>query len=111
MTEEERLNRAPGCGTFIMAGLVGIVLLALVGIIFPGDLLPYPTEILVGILVAAVIALCVAFFMWRGRVRDRKKAEEEQADALLRKGFDTWGDVDDEAARLADLYKDEDDKK
>jgi len=108
MTEEERLKRAPGCGTFIMLGLIAIVLLSLVGIIFPGDILPYPTEMLIGVLVVSVIALIVAVFMWRSKVRERKEAENEAADKLLRQGFDTMGDKNDEAARLAEKYYGED---
>ena len=104
MTEEERLKRAPGCGGFIMLGLIVIVLLSMVGLIFPMDVLPYPNEVLAGILVAAFIALVVTFFMLRGRAKDRKKEEDDKADALLRKGFETLGDEDDEAARLAEQY-------
>ena len=104
MTEEEKLARAPGCGTFIMAGLIGIVLLSLAGILFPIDLLPYPTEILIVILIVSVVALIVAFFMWRGKKRDQQQAEDDKADQLLRQGFETLGDKDDEAARLAKLY-------
>jgi len=64
MTEEEKLNKSPGCGSLIMLGLIGIVMLSLVGLIFPGDILPYPNEILIGILIISAIALVVAIFMW-----------------------------------------------
>jgi len=104
MTEEDKLRQAPGCGSVIMVGLIVIVLASLAGIIFPGDILPYPTEILAGILVVAAIALVVSFFMWRERVKDRKKAEDDKADELLRKGFDTLSDKYDEATRLAEQY-------
>jgi len=87
-----------------MLGLIAIVLLSLVGLIFPGDILPYPNEILIGILVVAAIALVVTFFMWRGRVKDKQKEADDKADELLRKGFETFGDVDDEAAKLAEKY-------
>ena len=110
MTEEERLRQSPGCGSLIMAGLIGIVLLSLVGLIFPVDILPYPNEILIGILVIATIALIVAICMWRGRVKDRQKEEDDKADKLLRDGFETLGDKDDEASRLAEKYYSEEDK-
>ena len=111
MTEEDKLKQAPGCGTAIMLGLIVIVILSLIGVIFPGDILPYPREMMIGILVIAVIALVIAVFMWRGKVKDRKQAEDDKADALLQKGFETWGDTDDEASRLAELYKDDDEQK
>ena len=104
MTEEEKLKQSPGCGSLIMLGLIGIVILSLVGLIFPVDILPYPNEILIGILVVAVIALVVAVFMWRGRVKDRQKEADDKADELLRQGFETLGEQDDEAARLAEKY-------
>jgi len=107
MTEEQRLKQAPGCGSFIMLGLIAIVLLSLVGIIFPVDILPYPTEILVGVLAISAIALVVAFFMWRSRVRDRQKEKDDKADSLLHKGFETLGGMDDEANKLVEKYKDE----
>jgi len=56
------------------------------------------------VLVIAVIALTITFFMWQGKVKDRKKEEDDKADELLRKGFETWGDKDDEASRLAEKY-------
>ena len=104
MTEEERLKNAPGCGTFIMFGLIGIVLLSLIGIIFPVEILPYPTEILIVILVIAVIAIIIMALMLRSKAHDRKKEEDDAADELLRKGFETLGDKDDEASKLAELY-------
>ena len=104
MTEEEKLKRAPGCGTFIALGLIVIMLLSLVGLLFPGDILPYPSEILIGALVVAAIALIITICMWRSRVRDRQKEADDRADALLRKGFETLGDKDDEASRLAEQY-------
>jgi len=107
MTEEDKLKQAPGCGSVILLGLIVVVILSLVGIIFPGDVLPYPREILIGIFVIATIALVVAVFMWWGRRKDKQKEADEKADALLQKGFDTWGDDDDEAARLAKLYDEE----
>ena len=106
MTEEQKLKQSLGCGSFIMLGLIAIVILSLVGIIFPGDILPYPNEILIGVLVVATIALIVAIGMWRGRVKDRKKEEDDKADELLRKGFETLGGKDDEASRLAEQYYD-----
>jgi len=110
MTEEDKLRKAPGCGSVIMGGLILIVLASLVGLIFPVDILPYPSEMLVGILVISSIALIVTIFMWRSRVKDRKKAEDDKADALLRRGFKTLGDKDDKAFKLADKYRDEGDK-
>ncbi|MCL2216262.1 MAG: Bax inhibitor-1 family protein [Defluviitaleaceae bacterium] len=107
MTEEEKLKQSPGCGSFIMLGLIGVVILSLVGLIFPGDVLPYPNEILIGILVISTIALIVAVCMWRGRVKDRQKEEDDKADELLRKGFETLGDKADEASRLAEKYYNE----
>ena len=107
MAEEEKLKQSPGCGSLIMLGLIGIVILSLVGLIFPVDILPYPNEILIGILVVALIALIVAFFMWRGRVKDRQKEADDKADELLRQGFETLGGKDDEAARLAEKYYNE----
>ena len=104
MTEEEKLKRAPGCGSIIVLGLIVIVILALAGLIFPGDILPYPSEILIGILVIAAIALIITICMWRSRVKERKKEEDDKADELLRKGFKTLGDQDDEAAKLAEKY-------
>ena len=104
MTEEEKLKRSPGCGGIIALGLVVIVILALVGLIFPGDILPYPSEILIGGLVIAAIALIITICMWRSRVKDKKKEDDDKADELLRKGFETLGDKDDEAAKLAEKY-------
>lgn len=110
MTEEEKLKRAPGCGSLIALGLIVIMILSLVGLIFPGDILPYPSEILIGILVIAAIGLIITICMWRSRVKDRKKEEDDKADKLLRKGFDTLGDKDDEAARLAEKYYNDDEE-
>jgi len=104
MTEEEKLRQSPGCGSLIVLGLIGIVILSLVGLIFPVDILPYPNEILIGILVIAAIALIIAICMWRSRVKDRQKEEDDKADNLLRKGFETLGDKDDEASKLAEKY-------
>ena len=104
MTEEEKLRQSPGCGSLIMLGLIGVVILSLVGLIFPSDILPYPNEILIGILVVAAIALIIAICMWRSRVKDRQKEEDDKADNLLRKGFETLGDKDDEASKLAEKY-------
>ena len=106
MTEEEKLRQSPGCGSLIMLGLIGIVILSLVGLIFPVDILPYPNEILIGILVIAAIALVITFFMWRSKVKDRQKAEDDKADNLLRQRFETLGHKDDEASKLAEKYKD-----
>ena len=105
MTEEEKLKRSPGCGGLIMLGLIGIVILSLVGLIFPGDILPYPSEILIGILVIATIALIVAIAMWRRRVKDRQKEEDDKADNLLRQRLETLSEQDDEAVKLAEKYK------
>ena len=110
MTEEDKLRQAPGCGTVIMGGLILIVLASLAGLIFPGDILPYPSEILIGLLVIASVALVISIIMWRTRVKDRKKAEDDKADALLRKGFTTLGDKDDKASKLAEKYGDKGDK-
>ena len=105
MTEEEKLNRAPGCGSFIMLGLIGIVLLSLVGLIFPVDILPYPNEILIGILAIASVALVITLLMWRSKVKDRKKAEDDKADNMLRQHLETLGKQDDKAFKLAEKYK------
>jgi len=105
MTEEEKLKQSFGCGGLIMLGLIGIVILSLVGLIFPTDILPYPNEILIGILVVAAIALIIAIGMWRSRVKDRKKEADDKADNLLRQRFETLGEQDDEAAKLAEKYK------
>ena len=104
MTEEEKLKKAPGCGSIIALGLIVIMILALVGLIFPWDILPYPSEILIGILVVAAIALIITICMWRSKVKDRQKEADDKADELLRKGFETFGDKDDEAAKLAEKY-------
>ena len=104
MTEEEKLMKSPGCGSIIALGLIIIVIMSLLGLIFPGDILPYPSEILIGILVICAIALIIMIIMWRSGVKDRKKEEDDKADELLRKGFETLGDKDDEAAKLAEMY-------
>ena len=104
MTEEEKLKKAPGCGSVIVLGLVVIMILSLVGLIFPGDVLPYPNEILIGVLVVAAIALIVTICIWRSKMKDKQKAEDDKADELLRKGFETLGDKDDEATKLAEMY-------
>ena len=106
MTEEEKLRRSPGCGSFIMLGLIGIVILSLVGLIFPIDILPYPNEILIGILVIATIALIITFFMWRSKVKDRKREEDDKAENILRQRLETMSDQDDEAIKLAKKYSD-----
>ena len=105
MTEEQKLNQAPGCGTFIIGGLIVIVLLSLVGVIFPLEILPYPSELLFGVLVIALIALSIALLMWRRRVKDAKEEQDNQADNLLRTGLNTVGDQDDEASKLAEKYE------
>ena len=105
MTEEEKLKQSPGCGSLIMLGLIGIVILSLVGLIFPGDILPYPNEILIGVLVVAAVALIITICMWRSRVKDRQKEADDKADNLLRQGFETLGEQDDEATKLAEKYK------
>jgi len=110
MTEEEKLKQSPGCGSLIMLGLIGIVILSLVGLIFPEDILPYPNEILIGVLVISTIALIIKVCMWRSRVKDRKKEENDKADELIRKGFERLGEQDDEASKLAKKYNDEDDE-
>ncbi|MCL2571556.1 MAG: hypothetical protein FWE11_04055 [Defluviitaleaceae bacterium] len=107
MTEEEKLKQAPGCGTFIMLGLIGIVILSLVGLIFPGDILPYPSEILIGVLVIAAIALVVTILMLRSKVKDKKKEEDDKAENMLRQRFETLSNQDDEATKLAEKYKKE----
>ena len=105
VTEEEKLKQSFGCGGLIILGLIGIVLLSLVGLIFPTDILPYPNEILIGILVIGSVALIIAICMWRSRVNDRQKEADDKADNLLRQGFETLGEQDDEAAKLAEKYK------
>ena len=89
---------------FIVLGLIVIVLLSLAGLIFPMDILPYPAEILVGILMVSGVGLIIALTMWRRKVKDRQKEENDRLDELLRKGFETMGEKDDEAARLAKYY-------
>ena len=106
MTEEEKLKQAPGCGTLLMLGLVGIVILSLVGLIFPVDILPYPNELLIGILAIAAIALVVTVFMWRGKVKDKQKEANDKADNMLRQRLETLSQQDDEAFKLAEKYKD-----
>jgi len=108
MTEEDKLKQSPGCGGLIILGLIVIVILSLVGLIFPGDILPYPTEILVGVLVIGLIALIVAIVMWRSRVKDRQKEADDNADNFLRQHHETLGNQDDEAFKLAEKYKEED---
>ena len=108
MTEEQQLQSAPGCGTLIMGGLIIIVLLSLVGIIFPLEILPYPRTILIGVLVVSTVALVIAFFMRRAHKWDMQKEANDRADQLLRQGFDTLGDMDSEAHKLAEKYKESD---
>ena len=105
MTEEEKLKQSFGCGSLIMLGLIGVVILSLVGLIFPTDILPYPNEILIGILVIGLVALIIAILMWRSRVRDMKKEADDKADNLLRQRFETLGEQDDAAVKLAEKYK------
>ena len=107
MTEEQKLNQAPGCGTLIMLGLIVIVILSLVGLIFPVDILPYPNEILIGILIVAIIALIVAFRMWRTKVKDMQEEENNRAEDFLRQHHETLSHQDDEAFNLAEKYKEE----
>ena len=107
MTEEDKLKQSPGCGSLIILGLIVIVILSLVGLIFPIDILPYPNEILIGVLVIAAIALIIAICMWRSRVKDRQKEADDKADNLLRQGFETLGEMDDEAIKLAEKYNEE----
>jgi len=104
MTEEQKLKQSLGCGGIIMLGLIVIVILSLLGIIFPTDILPYPTEIMIGILVVAAIALIIAICMWRSKSKDKKQEHNDKADNLLRQGFEKLGD-DDEALKLAEEYK------
>jgi len=104
MTEEDKLKQSPGCGGLIMLGLVVIVILSLVGVIFPMDILPYPREILISVLVLAAIALIITFFMWRSKTKDKQQEADDKADNLLRQGFETLG-ADDEAAKLAEKYE------
>jgi len=105
MTEEERLNNSPGCGGLIALGLIIIVILSLIGLIFPVEILPYPNEILMGILVISTIALIVTICMWRSRVKDRQKEANDKADNVLRQQIETLGSQDDEAVKLAEKYK------
>jgi len=107
MTEEDKLKQSLGCGGLIMLGLIGIVVLSLVGLIFPVDILPYPNEILIGVLIVAAIALIIAICMWRSRVKDRQKEEDNKIDNLMRQRHETLGDQDDEAVKLAKKYESE----
>lgn len=107
MNEEQQLRFAPGCGTFILLGLIAIVLLSLVGIIFPVEILPYPRPVLIVIMAVSVVALVIAFLMRRAHKRDMQKEFDDRADQLLRQGFDTLGDIDSEAHKLAEKYKDD----
>jgi len=107
MNEEQQLRSAPGCGTFIMLGLIAIVLLSLVGIIFPVEILPYPRSVLIVIMAVSVVALVIAFLMRHAHKRDMQKEADDRADKLLRQGFDTMGDMDSEAYKLAKKYTDE----
>jgi len=111
MNEEQQLRSAPGCGTFIMLGLIAIVLLSLVGIIFPLEILPYPRSVLIGVMAVAAVALVITFFMRRAQKRDMQEEANDRADTLLHKGFDKLGQIDSEAHKLAEQYKDEGDKK
>ena len=106
MTEEQQLRSAPGCGTFIMLGLIAIVLLSLVGIIFPVEILPYPRPVLIGVMAVSAVALVIAFLMRRAHKRDMQKEADDKADQMLRKGFDSLGNIDSDAHKLADKYKD-----
>jgi len=111
MTEEDRLQQLPGCGWVIVLGLIIIVILSLVGLIFPLDLLPYPNEMLIGIIIISTIALVIVFFVWRSKKREQREEANERADALLRQGFETLQDKHDEAARLAVKYYSDDEPK
>ena len=104
MTEEDKLRQSFGCGGLIMLGLIGIVILSLVGLIFPMDILPYPNEILIGIFIIAAIALIITICMWRGRIKDKKKEQDDKADNVLRQHLKTLGDQDDRANKLAQKY-------
>ena len=102
MSEEQRLKSAPGCGTFIMFGLIAILLLSLVGAIFPIEILPYPRSVLIGIAVVSGIALVIAFLMRRANKRDLQQEKDDSADQLLRQGFEMLGGtLDNEASELA----------
>jgi len=105
MTEEQKLKQSPGCGSAIILGLVAIVLLSLVGLIFPADILPYPNEILIGILIAAAIALVVAIRMWRSKKKDIQHEEDNKAENMLRHRIETLSHHDDKAVKLAEKYK------
>jgi len=108
MNEEQQLRSAPGCGTFIMLGLIAIVLLSLVGIIFPVEILPYPRSVLIGVMAVSAVTLVIAFFMRRAHKRDMQKEADDRADQLLRQGFESLGDImDSEAHKLAKKYEDE----
>jgi len=107
MSEEQQLRSAPGCGTFIMGGLIAIVLLSLVGIIFPVEILPYPRSVLIGIMAVSAVALVIAFLMRRANKQDMQKEADDRADQLLHRGFDTIESTDSEAHKLAEQYKEE----
>jgi len=109
MSEEQQLRSAPGCGSFIMLGLIAIVLLSLVGLIFPVEILPYPQPVLIGVMVVAAVALVIAFFMRRAHKRDTQQEADDKADRLLHQGFDTLGEIDSEAHKLAEKYNNNED--
>lgn len=89
-----------------MLGLIGIVILSLVGLVFPVDILPYPNEILIGILVISAIALIITICMWRSRAKDKQKEEDDKIDNLMRQQHQTLGHHDDAAVKLAEKYAD-----
>ena len=104
MTEEEKLKSSLGCGSLIILGLIAIVLLSLAGVIFPIELLPYPTEILVGVLVIAMIALVIFLLMAWGKRKEKQREADAKADQFLRQHHHTLGHQDDEATKLAEKY-------
>lgn len=105
MTEEDKLKNSIGCGSVIMLGLIVVVLLSLVGAIFPMEILPYPREILLAIAIVGAVALVVAIAMWRGKRKDKIQEANDQADKMLREQLHTLGDKDDAAHKLAEKYK------
>ena len=107
MTEEEKLKSSIGCGSVILIGLIIVVILSLVGLVFPVDVLPYPDEILVFIFIISTVALLIAFFMWRRKVKDKQQEENDIADNLLRQRHEELGKIDDEAVKLSKKYEGE----
>ena len=108
MTEEERrLKGGVSFGQLLVAALILLVGLALFGLVFPGDVLPQSTTVLLVVVLVGIPAIVIAVLMRRRVKRDVQDAEDSAADALLRRGFDTMADKHDEAARLAALYDQE----